>query len=90
MQRLVALQGQELPRQASNAEGRTMWVVRKLLHWMQRACVDSRRRPWLNSVLNLAASYAVIVQLSALVARRHVLTAVVFHVPGELPGENKT
>ena len=51
---------------------------------------NSRRQPWLNSVLNLAASYEVIVQLSALVARRHVLTAVVFHVPGELPGENKT
>ena len=85
MQRLVALQGQELPRQASNAEGRTMWVVRKLLHWMQRACVDSRRRPWLNSVLNLAADGCL-----ALVARRHVLTAVIFHVPGELPGENKT
>ena len=43
---------------------------------------NSRRQPWLNSILNLAADACL-----ALVARRHVLTAVIFHVLGELPGE---
>ena len=59
-----------------------------LAHFRGTSRANWRPQPWLRSVINLAKSEGVIVNLSALEARCHVLTAVIFHVLGKVHTES--